>query len=370
MFLAIREIRQSPTRFVLISSIILLVSYLVYFLAGLAYGLATSYSGVIDSWKVSTVAVSDTANKNMLTSKITQSSADAVTDKHDATEFFVRASVLETPEHLRKNDVEDAEATTASFLFGVKKDSPALPEVVEGSFPVNDSEILASGVLKAKGYTIGETIHLVDSDTNWTISGFTTAQSYQTSPVFFIPYEVYASTFDYSLKTRDDVVAAQAILFFDELSDEELQAFEDHQLTALTLLELKQALPGYQAQILTFSFMIAALIGIVAFVLGIFIYVLTLQKRSIFGIMKAQGIPTSYILISGAVQTVILTFFGVGSGLGLAVLSGYLLSNVLPFLIDPLLYGGVTAAFFLFTLFGALAPIRTISRIDPLEAIG
>lgn len=66
----------------------------------------------------------------------------------------------------------------------------------------------------------------------------------------------------------------------------------------------------------------------------------------------------------------ILTFFGVGSGLGLAVLSGYLLSNVLPFLIDPLLYGGITAAFFLFTLFGALAPIRTISRIDPLEAIG
>ena len=38
-------------------------------------------------------------------------------------------------------------------------------------------------------------------------------------------------------------------------------------------------LPGYTAQVLTFSLMIGFLIMIVAFVLGIFIYVLTIQKN-------------------------------------------------------------------------------------------
>ncbi|WP_175956768.1 hypothetical protein [Schaalia sp. Marseille-Q2122] len=44
MFLALREIRHSPTRFILITVVIFLVSYLVYFLTGLAYGLASSYT--------------------------------------------------------------------------------------------------------------------------------------------------------------------------------------------------------------------------------------------------------------------------------------------------------------------------------------
>ena len=51
-------------------------------------------------------------------------------------------------------------------------------------------------------------------------------------------------------------------------------------------------LPGYSAQVLTFGFMIGFLIVIAAIVIGIFIYVLTMQKAEIFGVMKAQGISS------------------------------------------------------------------------------
>ena len=73
-----------------------------------------------------------------------------------------------------------------------------------------------------------------------------------------------------------------------------------------TLSDFYQNLPGYQAQVLTFSIMIGFLIVIVAFVLGIFIYVLTMQKVNIFGVMKAQGISNYYIGKSVIIQTLIL----------------------------------------------------------------
>lgn len=370
MFLAIREIRHSPTRFVLISAIIFLVSYLVFFLTGLAFGLASSYTGVIDTWGARSVIVSETANQNMLTSRVTASDIEGLSDSHDATEVFVRACVYEIPEDLREEGDTPANETEAAFLFGVHLDSSAMPDLRDGSLPQSDTDLVVPASFQTKGYAIGDTLRLVDSDTTWTITGFSEGQTYQAAPAFFISYDAYATTFDYALKTRDDQVIAQALLINDDLNSDEHTILEDHQLEALTMDELKAGLPGYQAQILTFTFMIASLIGITAFVLGIFIYVLTLQKRSIFGIMKAQGVPTSYILFSGAVQTMVLTFFGVFFGVGLAVASGYFLGGVLPFRIDLTLYSAVAGSFFIFTLFGALAPIRTISKIDPLEAIG
>ncbi|MCI1662016.1 MAG: ABC transporter permease [Actinomyces sp.] len=81
------------------------------------------------------------------------------------------------------------------------------------------------------------------------------------------------------------------------------------------------ALPGYSAQVLTFSLMIGSLIVIASFVLGIFIYVLTLQKRPVLGMLKARGVPTGYLIVSGAAQTALLSAVGVAIGLFLTSVS-------------------------------------------------
>lgn len=74
-------------------------------------------------------------------------------------------------------------------------------------------------------------------------------------------------------------------------------------LKSYTVDNYISTLPGYTAQVLTFSIMIIFLIIITAFVLGIFIYVLTIQKTSMFGVMKAQGISNLYIGGSVIIQT-------------------------------------------------------------------
>ena len=51
MFLAWKEIKYSKTRFALIIGVMVLVSYLVYFLTGLAYGLAQDNRTSVDKWE-------------------------------------------------------------------------------------------------------------------------------------------------------------------------------------------------------------------------------------------------------------------------------------------------------------------------------
>ena len=112
------------------------------------------------------------------------------------------------------------------------------------------------------------------------------------------------------------------------------------------------------------------LIIITAFVLGIFIYVLTIQKTSMFGVMKAQGISNGYIGSSVVVQTLLLTGFGLVMGLVLTVLTGVFLGSVIPFAFNIMFYLIITVAFFLFALFGAMFSVKAVLKIDPLKAIG
>jgi putative ABC transport system permease protein len=129
-------------------------------------------------------------------------------------------------------------------------------------------------------------------------------------------------------------------------------------------------LPGYTAQVLTFSVMIIFLIIITAFVLGIFIYVLTIQKTSMFGVMKAQGISNGYIGASVIVQTFLLVAFGIIIGLVLTTLSGIFLADIIPLAVNAIFYLVITVAFFLFALFGGLFSVNAVLKIDPLKAIG
>ena len=72
----------------------------------------------------------------------------------------------------------------------------------------------------------------------------------------------------------------------------DVTAYPEDDLDKIEISQFISELPGYNAQVLTFGFMIGFLIVIAAIVIGIFIYVLTMQKVSIFGVMKAQGISS------------------------------------------------------------------------------
>lgn len=69
--------------------------------------------------------------------------------------------------------------------------------------------------------------------------------------------------------------------------------------------------------------MIGFLVLISSIILGVFMYIITNQKRQTFAIMKIQGISSSYIGKSVLLQTIILNVIGMSIGLGLNLISAY-----------------------------------------------
>ncbi|WP_256692980.1 FtsX-like permease family protein [Actinomyces oris] len=115
--------------------------------------------------------------------------------------------------------------------------------------------------------------------------------------------------------------------------------------------------------------MTGSLIIIASTVLGIFIYVLTLQKRPVLGILKARGVPTSYLIRSGCAQTLVLSVVGIGVGLLLTLTTSLVLPRAVPFRISAPLDLLIVTAFIVISVIGGFISVRVISRIDPVEAI-
>lgn len=343
MFLALREIRHAPSRFVLITIIIALVSYLVYFLGALAYGLASSYTEAIEEWDADSLILATSANRNALASNLSADEAAELSRwaGDDGAVLSLAPAVLARDEG-REN------------VFIMAIDGFLTPELIEGTMPEGPGEIAMDP--NAGDYAVGDSVTIPGSDMSWTVTAMTTGARFQASPTLFVDPSAFVDA--------GGQPTPQGVVLRGQLTPELRDGLEQ-----VPVAEFIDNLPGYRAQILTFSLMIGSLILIVSLMLGIFIYVLTLQKSTIFGIMKAQGIPTSYIARAGGAQILVLTAAGVVAGLAATLGTSLVLPEAVPFAINPTIYVAVTIAFFVFTLIGALIPLRTVSRIDPVEAI-
>ncbi len=130
------------------------------------------------------------------------------------------------------------------------------------------------------------------------------------------------------------------------------------------------SLPGYSAQNMTLNAMVYFLFLVVAAVVGIFMYVITLQKTAIFGVMKAQGIRNAFIAKSLIAQSFIVGVIGVVLAVAFAYLTSLILPSAMPFAIfwnQWLLYSGVLIVV---AMLGGVFSVRTIAKVDPITAIG
>ena len=369
MFLALREIRHEPVRFTLIISVITLVAYLTFFLASLAVGLAHRYRAGIDGWNTASVAVTDASNENLSASRLSDKQLEAATalakdNGTTASALMSTAAVAQAPD---VND-EDGEALREDvFAFGIDLDGQLSPPVADGrAISAPDSEVLVDDSLKAKGLAVGDALRLLGSDHDWTIVGFTHDTTFQAAPVVTMDSRALRQHGPTSLSP-----AVSAVVFNSDLTTDSkaTQSAKDAGLTILTTEELVRTLPGYSAQVLTFSLMIGSLIIITSTVLGIFIYVLTLQKRPVLGILKARGVPTGYLIRSGCAQTLVLSVAGIGIGLLLTMATSLVLPRAVPFRISAPLDLLIVTAFIAICVIGGFISVRVISRIDPVEAI-
>ncbi|SDM61036.1 FtsX-like permease family protein [Actinomyces ruminicola] len=375
MFLALREIRHEPGRFALVASVITLITYLTFFLASLASGLAGSYRAVVDSWSAGGVIVTEASNESISASRMTDAqvaSAMAIAEAagtRAATLVSVPAVAqlsAEADQHTGP-DAPENDARTDVFAFGIDLDGRLSPAVVSGSRITDPTrEVLADESLQAEGLAVGDTVRLLGSDHEWTVAGLTRDTTFQAAPILTMDASALRDNGPAALSPATSAVVLDRDITADSKAAEAAPAAG---LSLLTSEELIQTLPGYSAQVLTFTLMIGALVLVASLVLGIFLYVLTLQKRPVLGILRARGVPTGYLIRSGGAQTAVLAAAGVLVGLLLTLLTSVILPDAVPFRLSPGLNAMIALAFILVSVLGGLASVRVIARIDPVEAI-
>lgn len=360
MYLAWKELRHSKSKFTLIIVLVTLISYLVYFLTSLAYGLASSYTNGITAWGANHVVLSYQANDNIMMSYLTDVEFDRV-DAIEKTKLGFFPAIISL-----KDAPEEVDTREAVYVFGIESNSFIAP--TEFNKITLQNGILIDESIQDAGYKVGDTIVLENQNGNrveWVIEGFTSKTTYQTAPIIYTSmanYREYA--FGSALAPVFSAVIVRGALnnLGDNTSGTKLVSYSINQFISF--------LPGYTAQVLTFGLMIGFLIMIVAFVLGIFIYVLTIQKINMFGVMKAQGIDNKIIVGSVIWQTLILVLLGMVMGLSLTIISGIFLSGFVPFATNVLFYVVISLGFIFFSIIGGLFSVRTVTKIDPLKAIG
>ncbi len=128
-------------------------------------------------------------------------------------------------------------------------------------------------------------------------------------------------------------------------------------------------LAGYKAQVLTFSLMILSLSLVATIIIGIFMYIITMQKKSIFGVLKIQGYPNTYIMNSVIFQTLFVVGIALSLGFFLSQLSMCFLPSSVPVAINIKIDAAVTLCIVLSSMIGALFSAFTVLKIDPLDSI-
>lgn len=356
MFLAINELVKEKSRFILITAVIALVSYLTFFLTALAYGLATSYTQGIEKWQAGGIALQKDANDNIARSLLTSKDYDSLVNE-DVALLGVSTATMEGGS---KEDVA---------LFGIGKDSFLQPNITEGQLASAATQVVASDTLKQIGFSLGDDLDLKGSETKYKIVGFTNYATFQTAPIVYMELDEWrhaASEISGMTGMRDNTTVNAIVT--NKSADS--AKFTNDKVQWQSIGDFSFKLPGYSAQVLTFSTMIGFLIAIASFVLAIFMYILTLQKKSIFGVLKAEGVPNSYISRSVKVQIVVLSVLGMTIGFVFTMITGLLLAGKVPFLVQPLFFIAIVALFLLCAAIGGIASVWAVTKIDPVEAIG
>ncbi|HEB2279876.1 TPA: ABC transporter permease [Staphylococcus aureus] len=349
MFLAWNEIRRNKLKFGLIIGVLTMISYLLFLLSGLANGLINMNKEGIDKWQADAIVLNKDANQTV---------QQSVFNKKDIENKYKKQATLKQTGEIVSNGHQKDNV----LVFGVEKSSFLVPSLMEGHKATKDNEVLADETLKNKGFKIGDTLTLSQSDEKLHIVGFTESAKYNASPVIFTNDATIAKINPRLTGDKINAVVVRDTNWKNKKLNQELEA--------VSINDFIENLPGYKPQNLTLNFMISFLFVISATVIGIFLYVMTLQKTSLFGILKAQGFTNGYLANVVISQTLILALFGTAFGLLLTGVTGAFLPDAVPVKFDVLTLLVFAIVLMIVSVLGSLFSILTIRKIDPLKAIG
>ncbi|GAA0447606.1 ABC transporter permease [Lentibacillus halophilus] len=345
MFLAIRELLHTKLRYMLIGLIMVLIAMLIFIISGLANGLSADNAGSIQTMHTDRLVIEKDVEQQLTKSFLPESATDDVKQADgviEAAPLTVRMSGVSQQGTDQQTDVA---------VFGTDLQGMLIPEVIQGTKPTDPDDVLADESLQQKGFDVGDRIVFNGNDTAYTIAGFAQNQRFSHAPVI------------YRTINRDKITAVA--IRTDGDTGEGLNASYD----VLSKGEVLQGIPSYSQEQASLNMMIVFLFVIAAFVLAVFFYVITMQKKSQFGILKALGIQTSYIIRNLMFQMVAISIVCIGVAIGITYGVKLILPDDMPFIMNTLNMLKVSSLLLVVSVLGSLISLFQVVKVDPIQAI-
>lgn len=358
MFLALKEFRHAKLRYALVTGVIVLVASLVFILSGLANGLAKGASEALEEIPTNQFVMAAGSEYMLDRSRL---SPDVV------------ASVQE------ETGVENAEpfsASMANIRTGASQDvlGVSVLAMPPGTFldpPVSSGKRLADAPTGAvidrslvnDGVHLGDTITFDPSGVKLEVVGITEGHQYRLAPTVFVAPDTLIQI-NPELKSVVNAIAVKG----DQQAIDALPSSIDGIMVGTTM-DLVNGLPGYVEQNLTLSMIQGFLVVIAAGIIAAFFFILTLQKMSELGVMKALGATTGTLARALIIQSLILGVVGIVIGISVGDTVSYFAQGVVPYKVQwqqMILYG---ALLLLVAIGGTLLSLIRIAKVDPLDAI-
>lgn len=372
MYLAIREMRYAKGRYALIATIMVLVSFLVLFVTGLAQGLAYDNAASVKNMAATHFVLEQDSNHRFTRSQVDQdqlNQARSVVGQENAEPLGVKMTTVSPTGDTKKIDVT---------LFMVNPEGWLAPTVTEGSLITDQTkgQVVVDQKLSESGVTIGTVLVDQASGTEWTVGGFVQNESFSHSPVVFLNEQEWLTlqggsrTSQGSADTNANAPIYNAIAIKDGGDQVDRLSAAMPNTEVITKSDAVSAIPGYKEEQGSLLMMIAFLYVISAFVLAVFFYVITIQKTSQFGILKAIGTRNVYLAGSVSLQVLVLSVGSLVISVLLVRLFESILSASMPFQLGLSTLALTCVLFILMSVAGSLFSVWKVTKIDALDAIG
>ncbi|WP_211747761.1 ABC transporter permease [Paenibacillus sp. Marseille-Q4541] len=363
MFLALREMKHSKLRYLLIGLIMVLIAWLVLFVSGLAKGLGNDNASALQNMDADYIVLQNESdlrlNRSLLSNEILDQ-VRSITGEQGATPLGLQMSTLTK---------EGSNTKTDATFFAIDTNSFIAPTIVEGKMIDNKSaeEVVADVTLKEEGYAIGDRIEDQSSGKTFTIVGFSEGQSYSHSPVIHMNMAGWFALHDADPNSKIYHFNAIALQTTQDNADQ-ISQIKDIEVIAKD--DALSGIPGYKEEQGSLLMMIAFLFVIAAFVLAVFFYVITIQKMNQFGVLKAIGAKTGYLVRNVVSQILLLTIVSLVVSIALTYGVAAILPASMPFDLSPSLVALCSVLFIVVSILGSLLSLYRVAKIDAIEAIG
>ncbi|MEL3972125.1 ABC transporter permease [Rossellomorea oryzaecorticis] len=338
MNIAWKEMKRNKVRFMILGSIIFLVSLLTFLISGLANGLSQDNASLIKSLPDGQFYMDEDADETYTFSRIDKKVQEDILHNHKgAAALSIQMSFL-----------SDESGNRRSAAFVTSTDSPLFTNVKSG-------EVVLDRSLEEDGIKVGDTLTTAQYSGTLTVKGFVDQKKYSHAPVAYINREDFKDIFR---------VEEMQLLFLP--GD---QPTEINRLDSFSKKEFLQTMPSYNAEQMSLNMMVWFLVVISGMLFAIFFYMMNVQKMGLYGILKAIGVKTSTLFKMMWTQMLVITMFALFLSVTCSQLFTMIAPDGMPFNLTPEATIQLSLVFLVIGFIGATLSGIQIKKVEPLQAI-